>query len=127
MPKFLTDEWFDEVKALNDAAGDIAINPAMKAVVVNLTVGTGAGDVPMCMNRGLIEKGHAPKPDVTMTMPADYALAIMVRGEWSAGMKGWVKRKIKLKGNMRKLIPLQVHDPTPDQETLRRKIEAVTE
>ncbi|MBW2261938.1 MAG: SCP-2 sterol transfer family protein [Deltaproteobacteria bacterium] len=127
MPGFLTDEWFEEVRGLNEAAGDIAINKAMKAVVVNLTVSTGGNDVLMCMNRGFIEKGNAAKADVQMTMPADYALAIMVRGEWSAGMKGWVKRKIKVNGNMRKLIPLQVHDPTPDQAELRKKIESITD
>ena len=53
--------------------------------------------------------------------------AILVDGEWSAGMKGWVRRKIKVSGNMRKLIPLQTHNPTPDQEDLRSKIQAVTD
>jgi hypothetical protein len=42
-------------------------------------------------------------------------------------MKGWVGRKIKVTGNMRKLIPLQVFKPTDAQERLRRRIEEITE
>jgi hypothetical protein len=127
MPRFLSDEWFEKVSELNEAAGEIRINKAMQAVVVNLTVRDGKDTVLMCMNGGLMQKGHEPRADVDMSMPADYARAILVDGKWSAGMKGWVKRKIKLSGNMRKLIPLQTHDPTPDQEDLRKKIRAVTD
>lgn len=127
MPKFLSDEWFTRVEELNTEAGDPEITPAMKNVVVNLEVGSGGDVVPMCMKRGLMQKGHVDEADVRMSMPADYAHAILVKGDWSAGMKGWMARKIKLNGNIKKLIPLQVHEPTEDQETLRRKIEAETD
>jgi hypothetical protein len=127
MPRFLSDEWFDAVQELNESVPDMRITRAMKDVVVNLVVSSDRGEIAMCMHGGLMRKGHDPGPDVTMTMPAEYAFAILVRGEWSAGMKGWVKRKIRVSGNMRKLIPLQTHDPTPDQEALRKRIEAITE
>jgi len=42
-------------------------------------------------------------------------------------MKGWVARKIKVSGNMRKLIPLQVYKATASQESLRKQIESITE
>jgi hypothetical protein len=127
MPKFLSDEWFEKVAELNEAAGEIRIDKGMRNIVVNLRVASEEGEVLMCMNRGLMQKGHADRADVDMSMPADYAHAILVQGEWSAGMKGWVKRKIKLKGNMRKLMPLQTHTPTPDQVELREKIAAITD
>jgi hypothetical protein len=127
MPKFLSDEWFARVEELNAEAGDPEITPAMKAVVVNLDVGSGDDVVEMCMDRGLMKKGHAQKADVRMSMPADYAYSILVAGDWSAGMKGWMARKIKLNGNIKKLIPLQVHTPTGDQEALREKIRDSTD
>jgi len=127
MPRFLSDEWFEKVRELNEASRSIDIAPAMRDIVVNLTVSTPAGEVLMCLDRGFMVKGHGPSPDVRMSMPADYALAILVRGDWSAGMKGWVRRRIKLSGDMRKLIPLQVRSPTSDEEALRRRIEAFTE
>jgi len=127
MPKFLSDEWFSEVDGLTQAAANLEIPKAMKDVVVNLMISGSEGDVPMSMDGGIIRKGHAANADVEMSMPAEYALSIIVRGDWSAGMKGWVARKIKVSGNMRKLIPLQVYKATASQEELRRRIESITE
>ncbi len=124
--KFLSDEWFAKVEELKGAARDIEIPKAMRDVTVNLTIGTDDGEVLMSMRGGVMERGHAEGADVEMSMPADYALAILVRGDWSAGMKGWVARKIKVSGNMRKLIPLQVYSPSASQEAFRREIEAIT-
>ncbi|MBN2161117.1 MAG: SCP-2 sterol transfer family protein [Spirochaetes bacterium] len=127
MPKFLSDEWFAKVDEFTASAAGLEIPKAMKDVVVNLKVDDGSGEVSMCMHGGIIKKGHADAPDVEMSMPAEYALSIIVRGDWSAGMKGWVARKIKVSGNMRKLIPLQVYKATASQEELRKQIEAMTE
>jgi len=94
---------------------------------VNLTVTGGAAPVAMCINGGMIQKGHKNGADVDMSMPDEYAFKILVQGDWSAGMKGWIGRRIKVTGNMRKLIPLQTHKPTASQEKLRKKIEGITE
>lgn len=124
--KFLSEEWFVKVRELTEAARDLEIPKAMRDVTVNLTIAAGGGEVSMSMRGGVIEKGHAGGADVEMAMPEEYALAILVRGDWSAGMKGWVARKIRVSGNMRKLIPLQVYSPTSSQEALRKEIEAIT-
>ncbi len=127
MAKFLSDEWFSKVDELTRTATGLEIPGSMKEVLVNLTVTGGPEPVRMCINGGIIRKGHAESADVDMAMPDEYALKILVRGDWSAGMKGWVSRKIKVTGNMRKLIPLQTHKPTDSQEALRKKIEDMTE
>ncbi len=126
MPEFLSDEWFAKVDEMTEAAAGLDIPKAMKDVVVNLTIGDAGGGVALCINGGIIQKGHAPNADVEMSMPADYALSILVRGDWSVGMKGWVARKIKVSGNMRKLIPLQIYKETASQEALRKQIESIT-
>jgi hypothetical protein len=125
--KFLSAEWFDRVAALAAAAPGLDIPPAMRDVVVNLTVAGPDGPVEMRMDRGIIRAGHGQAADVSMQMPADYAYRILVAGDWSAGMKGYIARKITLSGAMRKLIPLQVYKPTPSQDALRREIERITE
>ena len=127
MAEFLSDTWFDTVEELTRQAGELNIPKAMKSVAVNLTIRKGDDEIAMCMNGGIIEKGHAEKPDVTMSMPDDYALSIMVRGDWSAGMKGYVARKIKVAGNMRKLIPLQLYKPSRELDNLRKAIESATD
>ncbi len=126
MPRFLSDEWFAKVDEITKAAAGLDIPKAMKDVVVNLMVADASGEIAMCINGGIIQKGHAPRADVEMSMPADYALSILVKGDWSVGMKGWVARKIKVSGNMRKLIPLQVYRETASQEALRKQLESIT-
>jgi hypothetical protein len=125
--RFLSPQWFESVAALTEAAAGLEIPKAMKDVVVNLTVAGPEGPVEMRMDRGLIRPGHAAQADVLMQMPADYAYRILVAGDWSVGMKGYIARKITLSGTMRKLIPLQVFKPTQSQEALRRQIEQATE
>jgi hypothetical protein len=124
--EFLSDAWFVRVAELNAAAAGLEIPRAMKDVVVNIAVETPAGEVAMCMNAGVLEKGRRDGADVEMSMPAEYAHRILVGGDWSAGMKGYIARKIKVSGNMRKLIPLQVYKATPSQVVLREQIQAIT-
>jgi hypothetical protein len=127
MPAFLGEEWFSKVEELTREAGDLQVPKAMQDVVVNLYIESATGEVQLCLHRGLMRKGQDPQPDVRMWMPAGYAYRILVTGDWSAGMKGYIARKIRLSGNMRKLIPLQVYKPGAAQEALRRKIEGITE
>jgi hypothetical protein len=67
------------------------------------------------------------REEETAVRPASRSRKVLVAGDWSAGMKGYITRKITLSGNMRKLIPLQVYKPTRGQEALRREIERITE
>jgi len=125
--KFLSDEWFTKVSELTNAAGDLQIPKAMSSVSVNLAVETGQGNVEMCINGGIIQKGFIQEPDVNMSMPDEYAYKILVMNDWSVGMRGYIKRKIKLSGNLKKLIPLQVYKPSQPTVELCKKIAAITD
>jgi hypothetical protein len=127
MAHFLSPQWFQQVAELTEAAGDLDIPRAMREVVVNLAIETAEGPVALCMDRGIIRVGRAEKPDVEMSMPEEYAWRILVAGDWSAGMQGYVARRIRLSGNLRKLIPLQIHRPSEAGEALRRQIERITD
>lgn len=127
MALFLTPEWFAKVAELTEAIGELDVPKAMKDVVVNLTIETVRGEVDLCLERGVIKPAHAEEPDVRMAMPADYAYKILVAGDWSAGMKGYVARKIRLSGNLRKLLPLQVFKPSAAQTALREAIQRFTQ
>jgi hypothetical protein len=125
--RFLAPEWFAKVAELTAAVGDLEVPKAMKEVVVNLTVQTAGGEVALYLDRGIIRPGAAEEPDVHMQMPQDYAYKILVAGDWSAGMKGYIARKIHLQGNMRKMIPLQLYKPSEAQNALREAIQRLTE
>jgi hypothetical protein len=125
--RFLTPEWFAKVAELTAAVGDLEVPKAMRDVVVNLSIQTSGGEVALCMDRGIIRLGAAEEPDVRMQMPQDYAYKILVAGDWSAGMKGYIARKIRLQGNMRKLIPLQLYKHSGAQTALREAIQRLTD
>lgn len=127
MAKFLSEEWFTKVSELTQAAGDLQIPNSMATVTVNLTVESEQGKVEMCINGGLIQKGFIAEPDVNMSMPDDYAYKLLVMNDWSVGMRGYIKRKIKLTGNLKKLIPLQVYKPSQPTVALCKKIAEITE
>ncbi len=127
MAEFLSDEWFTKVDELTRAAGDLQMPKSLTDVTVNLKVATARGEVPMSMNHGIIQKNPVEKADVDMSMPAEYAYKILVQNDWSVGMRGYIKHKIKLSGNMKKLIPLQVYKPSQPSVELTKKIAAVTE
>ena len=127
MTEFLSDEWFVRVGELYKAAGDLETPQAMKDVTVNLAVKTASGEVEMCMNGGMIQKGFLDNADVNMSMPAEYAYKIMVLNDWSVGMRGYIKRHIKLSGNMKKMIPLQVYKPSQPTVELCKKIAEFTD
>jgi hypothetical protein len=124
---FLSPEWFAKVAELTAAAGDLEVPQAMKDVVVNLSIQVSGGEVALCLDRGIIRSGHAEEPDVRMQMPQDYAYKILVAGDWSAGMKGYIARKIRLQGDMRKMIPLQLYKPSRTQTALREAIQRLTD
>jgi hypothetical protein len=127
MTEFLSDEWFAKVAELTKAAGDLQIPKAMADVTVNLTVETAKGKVEMCVNGGIIQKGLVPNADVNMSMPDEYAYKILVQNDWSVGMRGYIKRKIKLSGNLKKMIPLQVYKPSQPTVALTKKIAEITD
>ena len=127
MVGFISDEWFEKVAELTKATGELQVPKSMANIIVNLKVPGESGEVELCLNHGIIQKGHLDTANVTMAMPAEYAYAILVKGDWSVGMKGWMKRKIKISGDLRKLMPLQMYKPSSAQEELRNKIDEITD
>src|SRR4030067_896884 len=107
--QFLSPEWFQQVAELTAAIGDLAVPKAVKDVVVTPSIQPSTGEVALCLDRGIIRPGQAEEPDVRMQMPQDYAYKILVAGDWSAGMKGYIARKIRLQRGMRKMIPLPLY------------------
>jgi hypothetical protein len=127
MIEFLSDEWFSKVAEMYKTAGDLKMPDSLTSVTVNLTVKTAKAEVQMCMNKGIIQKGFIDNADVTMSMPAEYAYKILVLNDWSVGMRGYIKRHIKLSGNMKKLIPLQVYKPSQPTVEFCKKIAEFTD
>ena len=125
---FLSDEWFTVVEKLVEEHGAEA--PAHASVVVNLVItGTPFGDERQ-MHMGAREGkgewgiGHADDADVTLTTDYDTAKEVFVSGNPQAGMQAFMAGKVKITGDMTKLMALM--QGGTDLE-LAQKIQAITE
>jgi hypothetical protein len=110
VPKFafLSDDWFTEVHKLVEEHGADA--PAGNPVVVNVVVtDTPFGDerqMHMGAKDGKGEMGQGIVDDADVTLTTDYATAkdVFVSGNQQAGMQAFMAGKVKVQGDMTKLM-----------------------
>jgi hypothetical protein len=126
MYAFLSEEWFAKVDELVAAAGDLQIPTAMKAVEVNVTVTSPAGDIPIAMKDGLFTRGHRPGVATTLRLPVDLARKIFVDGDTAAGVQAFLEGAIQVDGDLAKLVAMQTIEPSEPQKRLTRQIAAIT-
>jgi hypothetical protein len=128
--EFLSDEWFDTVEKLVAEHGADA--PANANVMMNLTVtDTPFGDERrMHMGakdgKGNWGVGHTDDADVTLT--TDYATAkdVFVSGNPQAGMQAFMSGKVKVQGDMAKLMAAQAGGPQAGGNPLQDAIQDAT-
>lgn len=125
--KFMSKEWFDKVRELREAAGDIETPAALHDLIININVtDTDEGEKTMSLVAGMIEEGHHSDAPTTMTLPVDLAHRIFIDNDQSAGMQGFMSGQIKIEGDMSKLMALQTAQPSEDQKKLQEQIQEIT-
>jgi putative sterol carrier protein len=130
--EFLTEEWMTEAKRLRDEAGSPASPPA-HVIRMNQVI-TGAPftdeDVLAYMDTSdgelKMELGALENPDLTVTVDYDTAKAIFVEQNPQAGMQAFMAGKIKVQGDMTKLMAMQQTAPDPGAVDLAQKIKDMT-
>lgn len=124
--EFLSDEWFAKVNELRAAAGDIEVPAVLADLVINISVETDKGNRDVALVSGMIEEGHKEGAPTTMILPADLAQRILIDGDASAGMQGFMSGQIRVEGDMSKLMSLQMAQPTASQKALMSQIQDIT-
>ncbi len=124
--KYLSDEWFNKVKELSEE-----INPEipsqMADMKINMTVTSDEGDCELCLNGGKIEKGHIPDATTKVTVPLEFAKKIFIDQDRAAGMQAFMSGKLKIEGDMSKMMAMQGIQPTESQKKLQEMIREMTE
>jgi len=125
---FLSDEWFAEVQKLVDEHGADA--PSPNPVVVNIVVtGSPFGEecqMHMGAKDGKGEMGQGLIDDADVTLTTDYGTAkdVFVSGNPQAGMQAFMAGKVKVQGDMTKLMMGQQGG---GNQTLNEAIQGITE
>ena len=112
---FLSDEWIAAARQIRAEASSAAAGQAqpvppvvvrMNQVITEVPFGDGSLAAHLDTTSGTLdmETGHLDNPDVTVTLDYDTAKAIFVDGTLEAGMKAFMDGKVRVQGDMAKLI-----------------------
>ncbi len=130
---FLSDEWMAEAKAIrakyegqtSKVTQSIRVNQVITAApfgdgTVKSYIDTSSGDVVM-------ELGELDSPDVTVTTDYDTARKLFVDQDQAAAMQAFMGGKIKVQGDMMKMMALQTAMPTDDaSKAIAEEIKGIT-
>jgi putative sterol carrier protein len=129
---FLSDEWLEAAKKIREEHAGSAAAPAhavrMNQVITDVPFGDGTINAHMDTSSGEMEMdtGHLDNPELTVTLDYPTAKAILVDGNPQAGMQAFMAGKIKVQGDMTKLMAMQQGTPDPAQAEIAAKIKEIT-
>lgn len=130
---FLSDEWMEAAKAVRDEYADQVSPPAhairMNQVVTDVPFGDGTINTYLDTSGGeaVMELGELDTPDLTVTTDYATAKAITVDGDAQVAMQAFMQGKVKVQGDMSKLMSMGNAAPTPEQEAFSQKVVELTE
>ena len=127
MPKYLSQEWLDEARAL---AKDQPERPGASATMQFVVTGGPDGDTKyywVLQDGQLAEASVGDLPDSEVTMTTSYQDSVAIqKGELDANA-AFMQGKTKVTGNMGKLMQLMPLTMSPEYKALQEKVRAITE
>jgi putative sterol carrier protein len=130
--EFLSDDWLAAVKEIReryaDQAQPVTYKLRLNQVITGVPFGDGERRIHVDTTDGamVLELGELENPDATITTDYDTAKKIIVDQDPAAAMQAFMAGKIKVQGDMTKLMAMQ---SAPVDETAKRvadEIKAVT-
>ena len=110
---FLSDEWVDEARKIRSEyegrTGTVPYQMRMNLIVTDVPFGDGSIDAHMDTTDGTLhlETGHIEPVDLKVTLDYLTAKAILVDGNPQVGMQAFMAGKVKVEGDMAKLMMMQ--------------------
>ena len=130
---FLSDEWLDEARTIRSEydgrGGGIEHAVRVNLVVVEVPFGDGTVNAHADTSSGklILDVGHIDSHDLMVTIPYDIARAMLVEGNPQVGLQAFMQGKIKVEGDIAKLMALQTASPDPTAVEIAARIQAMTE
>ena len=130
---FLSDEWMTEAKAIRAKyEGQTGkVTQSIKANLVIADVPFGDGSVKSFIDTSsgelVMDIGSLDAPDVTVTTDYATAKALFVDQDQAVAMQAFMGGKIKVQGDMMKMMALQTAMPTDDaSKAIAEEIKTIT-
>jgi len=129
---FLSDEWV--LAARRIYSGHVASTaPATTSVRMNLVIedvpfGDGTLDAHLDTSQGFadLDLGHLDSPELTVHLDYELAEAVLVKGDVQAGAEAFMTGRVRMEGDVTKLLAFQQATPSPAQLSLTEEIRAIT-
>lgn len=129
---FLSHEWMEEARKIREEYAGKG-NPVPHQIKMNLCITDvegrdGTVDAHMDTSGGelVLEEGHLDNADLTVTVDAATAKEIFIAGNPQAGMQAFMAGKIKVQGDMTKLMMMQAAPPDPTAAEVQQRLAAIT-
>ena len=125
--QFLTQEWIDASKAIRDKyaaeSAKVTTSIRMNQVITDAPFGGGTLNTYLDTSTGDVVMGTGELTDADLTVTTDYATAhqIFVEQDQAAGMQAFMSGRIKVQGDMMKMMAMQTAMP---QDDIAKKIAA---
>jgi hypothetical protein len=133
---FLSDDWLAEARRIRaefkDRTPEIPVTVRMNQIIQDVPFGEGTIKAHIDTSSGQLEleTGHLDAPDLTITIGYETAKAILVDGDAQAAMQAFLGGRIKVDGDITKMIALQTAGmsgaASPDALELARRLQAIT-
>lgn len=121
--EFLSDDWFTAVDAL--PVPDPA--PGTPDIRVNVVVTrNGSDDLALHLAEGSMKRGLDDAAPTTITVPFDVAKSLFVSRDQAATMQAFMSGRIKVAGDMTKLMMMGQQQPTAEQQAYADQIQQLT-
>jgi putative sterol carrier protein len=129
---FLSEEWIDAAKTLrekHDTDGAMGAHPVKMNFIITGAPFKGEGEeinAHLDGETGTMDTGHMEDPEVTITVDYDTAKQVFVQGDQQAGMQAFMSGKIKVTGDITKLMAMQNAPADPAAEAVAAELKAMT-
>ena len=122
---FLSDDWMTAAKEIRakyaDQASKVTTSIRMNQVVTDVPFGEGTVKSYLDTSSGNVdmELGELDNPDLTVTTDWETARKIFVDQDQAAGMQAFMTGKVKIQGDMMKMMAMQTAAP---EDEIAKKI-----
>ncbi len=129
--QFLSPEWIAAVRDLRNEfpeAGSVVPIAIRMNLIVNETPFDADVSAHVDTSQGalIVEEGHLEGPDLHVTVDYVTARALLVDGNPQAAMSAFMAGKIRVDGDMAKLLNLQSSSPDPASLAFAERIRSIT-
>ncbi len=129
---FLSDEWVSEARRIREEfdgrGGAVPHQIRMNLVITDVPFQSDAIDAHMDSTEGQLklDLGHIDPADLKVTVDYGTAKAILIEGNPQAGMQAFMAGKVKVEGDMAKLMAMQAAPPDATAQEVATRLREIT-